>query len=94
MLQSSATRISEPDDEVSEMVCGYKSHWEDCSHGRHAQRFSQTEKKNRTNHESSKEANLIGNTVAINQQRTTSFFFQIRQNNWLYSLLEILFDCR
>lgn len=65
MLQRSVTRIPEPDD-VSKVGCGFKSHWEDYMHGQRAPRLSPTEKKARTkHHEPSKEANLIGNTLAI-----------------------------
>lgn len=75
MLQRSATRILEPDD-VSKIGCGFKSHWDDCLHSQHVQRLRSTEKKIRTNHETSKEANLIGNTFAINY-------------NYIYSVIHL-----
>lgn len=61
MLQRSVTRMPEPDD-VSKVGCGFKSHWEDYTRSQRAPMG----KKARTNHhEPSKEANLIGNTPAI-----------------------------
>lgn len=64
MLQSSATRIPEPDD-TPKIGCGLKSHWESCFQRQRVHRLSSTGRKVRTSLESSKEANLIGNSLAI-----------------------------
>ena len=66
MLQRSVTRMPEPDD-ASKVGRGVKSHWEDYARSQ-TRRMSPTGKKARTSHhEPSKEANLIGNTPAIDK---------------------------